>query len=283
MPDWWQTLPFRISPYLFQVNGFGIRYYSLMYLAAFLSVYLLVRYRLRQESHPYSLAIVQDFLVWSALGVVIGGRLGYVLFYNLPYYMEHPLEIFLPVRFSGGFRFTGITGMSFHGGLIGVALVVILFCRKQCINLWQFSDLFVPAVPLGYFFGRLGNFLNGELYGTPTLLPWAMIFPSDPAQVPRHPSQLYEAFFEGLVLFAWLWAVRNHPRFSRRLFALYLMGYGTVRFFIEFVRQPDAHLGSVALGLSMGQLLCAAMAAAGAVVFAAQNRSRSSAPGPPGS
>ena len=272
MTDWWQTLPFRISPYLFQVSGFGIRYYSLMYLAAFLSVYLLVRFRLKHEPHPYQSELIQDFLVWSMLGVILGGRLGYVLFYNPSYYLSHPLEILLPFQFTGGFRFTGITGMSFHGGLLGVAVVFILFCRHKKIDLWQFADLFVPAVPLGYFFGRLGNFINGELYGTPTTLPWGMIFPLDPDGLLRHPSQLYEAFFEGLALFILLWSLRKRTFLKHRMFALFLMGYGIVRFFIEFVRQPDAHLGTVALGLTMGQMLCAAMFFSGVTLFYLKRR-----------
>ena len=261
--DWWQTLPLRISPYLIQVNGFGIRYYSLMYLAAFASVYLLVWYRLRKESHPFTLETIQDFVIWAAVGVILGGRIGYVVFYNFSYYAAHPLEIFLPFDLSNGVRFTGITGMSFHGGLIGVALAFILFCRKHHLNLWQFSGLICPAIPLGYTFGRLGNFINSELYGIPTQLPWGMIFPSDPERLVRHPSQLYEAFFEGIFLFFCLWIIRNRPWARQMMVPAYLTGYGGVRFFIEFVRQPDAHLDRLILGLSMGQLLCLAMVAMG--------------------
>lgn len=265
--NWWQELPYHISPYLIQINGFGIRYYSLMYLAAFVSVYLVVRYRLSRESFPYSPELIQDFLTWAALGVILGGRMGYVLFYNFSYFISHPLEILLPFEFSNGIRFTGITGMSFHGGLIGVVLVFILFCRSRSINIWTFSDLFCPVVPLGYTFGRLGNFLNGELFGTVTTRPWGMVFPGDPLHLLRHPSQLYEAFFEGLVLFILLWAVRQKSWAHHRLFALYLTGYGFFRFFIEFIRQPDAHLNTIWLGLTMGQLLCGAMILVGGILF----------------
>ncbi len=265
--NWWQELPYHISPYLIQINGFGIRYYSLMYLAAFVSVYLLLRYRLSRESFPFTPELIQDFLIWAALGVILGGRMGYVLFYNFSYFTSHPLEILLPFEFSNGIRFTGITGMSFHGGLMGVVLVFVFFCRRHSINIWTFSDLFCPAVPLGYTFGRLGNFFNGELFGTVTTLPWGMAFPGDPLHELRHPSQLYEAFFEGLVLFILLWAIRQKSWARHRLFALYLMGYGFIRFFIEFVRQPDAHLNYLWLGLTMGQLLCAAMILAGSILI----------------
>jgi phosphatidylglycerol:prolipoprotein diacylglycerol transferase len=276
--NWWQTLPYKISPYLFQINGFGIRYYSLMYLVAFVSVYLLIRCRLNHENPPYSIELIQDFFIWAALGVILGGRLGYVLFYNLPYYAAHPLEILLPFSFSNGIRFTGITGMSFHGGLLGVAVAFALFCRKHRINIWDFSDLIVPAVPLGYFFGRLGNFFNGELFGTPTNLPWGMMFPTDATHTLRHPSQLYEAFFEGIVLFVILWAVRNHAGARHRIFALYLSGYGIFRFFIEFVRQPDAHLETIALGMTMGQILCGLMVLAGIGIGVYTTRTRPATP-----
>ncbi len=137
---------------------------------------------------------------------------------------------------------------------------VLLWHQK---NIWQFSDLIVPAVPLGYFFGRLGNFFNGELFGTATTLPWGMIFPADTTHTLRHPSQLYEAFFEGIVLFILLWAVRNRAWARHKIFALYLIGYGIFRFFIEFVRQPDAHLETIALGMTMGQILCSLMVLTG--------------------
>ncbi|MDZ7315419.1 MAG: prolipoprotein diacylglyceryl transferase [candidate division KSB1 bacterium] len=139
-------------------------------------------------------------------------------------------------------RFTGLSGMSFHGGLIGVALVSLWFCRRRSINFWEPADLIVPAVPLGYTFGRLGNFLNGELYGRPSTLPWGMYFPADSTGLLRRPSQLYEAFFEGIVLFALLRPLRQRRSLQRLFLPLYLIGYGMVRFFIEFVRQPDAHL-----------------------------------------
>ncbi|MCF6246773.1 MAG: prolipoprotein diacylglyceryl transferase [Desulfobacula sp.] len=263
---WWTRLPYSVSPFLFEFNGFGIRYYSLMYILAFLTVYLLIRHRLKTESFRITNEHLDDFIVWAAMGVLLGGRLGYVLFYNLSFFISHPFQIFLPFETTNGFRFTGISGMSYHGGLIGVAVAVVLFCRKNKINPLEFSDLFCPAVPLGYTFGRLGNFFNSELYGRATTLPVGMIFPTDPSHTLRHPSQLYEAFFEGIVLFAILWTLRKKTIFKHRMFGLYLIGYGLFRFFIEFVRMPDAHLNFVLLNFTMGQILCALMITAGTLL-----------------
>ncbi|MCP3942879.1 MAG: prolipoprotein diacylglyceryl transferase [Desulfobacteraceae bacterium] len=261
--NWWQALPYKISPYLFQISGFQVRYYSLMYIAAFVSVYWLVTYRLKTESWSIHKDLLYDFFVWAAVGVLIGGRIGYVLFYNFSYFINHPLEIILPFDLSNGFKFTGISGMSFHGGLLGVVVVFFLYCRKHKINIWDLSDLICPAIPLGYTFGRLGNFFNGELFGRPTSLPWGMYFPTDPTHTLRHPSQLYEAFFEGIILFIFLWSIKCYPRAKHKIFALYLLSYGFVRFFIEFVRQPDPQLNYPWLIFTMGQLLCAAMMVAG--------------------
>jgi phosphatidylglycerol:prolipoprotein diacylglycerol transferase len=263
----WQHLPARISPSLFEIGAFQVRYYSLMYLVAFALTYLLVKHRIKNEHYPYSDETIQDCFVWVILALIIGARLGYVLFYNFNYYLGHPLEIFLPFDFTDGVRFVGISGMSYHGGAIGVALAGLVFCRRHRIGFWRFADLFVPAIPLGYTFGRIGNFINGELYGRATTVAWGMVFPHDPLQAVRHPSQLYEAFFEGLVLFAVLWSIRKKSPFDGFLLALYLMGYGLVRFFIEFYREPDAHLGFVWVSLTTGQILCLVMITAGAALM----------------
>lgn len=262
---WWQHLPETIDPVLFEVGGFRIQYYGLMYLVAFALTYMLVRHRLGREPRFQSipLARVQDLLTAMILGVIVGGRLGYVLFYNPRHYLAHPLEIVLPFRFEGGFQFTGIAGMSFHGGLVGVLLAAWIYVRRNGLDYREVADLFAPAVPLGYAFGRLGNFINGELYGRVTTAPIGMHFPLAPGPDLRHPSQLYEAFFEGLVLFAVLWALRRRPLPRGAMLALYLVGYGAVRFALEYFRQPDAHLGFVWLRFSMGQLLCLAMMGAG--------------------
>ncbi|MEQ8180307.1 MAG: prolipoprotein diacylglyceryl transferase [Smithellaceae bacterium] len=263
----WQNLPAQISPVLFSIGSFQLRYYSLMYIIAFVLVYLMVSYRIKHENYEYRTETIQDYMVWAMLGVIFGGRLGYVLFYNFSYYLQHPLEIILPFDFSNGIKFIGLSGMSYHGGLIGVAVVSLYFCLKNKINFWRFADLFMPAVPLGYTFGRIGNFINGELFGRATTMPWGMYFPLDPTQQLRHPSQLYEAFFEGIVLFAILWLLRKKKRFDGYLLGIYLCGYGFVRFIIEFFREPDYQLGFVLGFLSMGQVLCLLMILCGAVIL----------------
>jgi phosphatidylglycerol:prolipoprotein diacylglycerol transferase len=255
----WQQLPYAISPILFSIGSFQLRYYSLMYLVAFAVVYVLFFYRIKRREISISTEVFQDYLVWAMIGVIAGARLGYALFYNLGYYMAHPLEIILPFDFSNGFRFVGLSGMSYHGGLIGVFLMTAWFCRKHKIRLWQFGDWLCAAAPLGYMFGRIGNFLNGELWGRATTMPWGMYFPLDATQSLRHPSQLYEALFEGLFLFIVLWSIRKHNPFEGFSVGLYIFGYGLVRFVIEFFREPDAHLGFVLGFNTMGQVLCILM------------------------
>lgn len=266
--DTWRYLPFQVSPNLLEIGSFQLRYYSLMYLLAFGMTYLLVRYRIRTEGYPYRTELIQDYFVWAVLGLILGARLGYVLFYNFSYYLRHPLEILLPFEFANGIRFVGISGMSYHGGAIGVLIATLLFCRKQGADFWKWTDLFAPAIPLGYTFGRIGNFINGELYGRATDVPWGMIFPLDPARLVRHPSQLYEALFEGIVLFILLWTIRRKSPYDGFLLGLYITGYGAIRFVIEFFREPDAQLGLFLGMFSMGQLLCLLMILAGGWILA---------------
>lgn len=269
--DYWQHLPYHISPNIFTIGAFQLRYYSLMYIVAFFLTYLLAEYRLKKENFGYSLETIYDFFIWGILGLVLGARLGYVVFYNFPYYLRHPMEIILPFSFSGGFHFTGISGMSYHGGAIGIVIATIIFCRERKINFWDFADFFCPLFPLGYTFGRIGNFMNGELFGRATSAPWGMFFPGAPGGELRHPSQLYEAFFEGIVLFIALWSVRKKRPFRGFHLALYIIGYGFIRFFIEFYREPDLHLGFVWGALSMGQVLCIAMIFLGAGILAVRS------------
>ncbi|HPL64379.1 MAG TPA: prolipoprotein diacylglyceryl transferase [Syntrophales bacterium] len=265
--QFWQHIPEKISPVLFSIGSFQIRYYSIMYLAAFLLTYVLVIRRIKTEDFSYSSETIQNYLFWAIAGLILGARLGYVLFYHPLYYFHHPLEILSPFSFDNGIHFVGITGMSYHGGAIGVAAVSVLFCRKNGIDIWNFADLFCPAIPLGYTFGRIGNFLNGELYGRPTSVPWGMYFPLDQMNLLRHPSQLYEAVFEGIFLFTVLWLIRRWRPFSGIHLALYIMGYGVVRFFIEFYREPDAHIGLVLGIFSLGQILCLLMILTGLGIF----------------
>jgi phosphatidylglycerol:prolipoprotein diacylglycerol transferase len=266
--NWWQHLPQHMDPVIFQIGSFKLQYYGLMYIVAFAFTYFLALYRIRREDRfQMDVEQLQGLMTAMILGLIIGARLGYVLFYNLPYYLSHPLEIILPFEFSGGIRFTGITGMSYHGGLIGVVIGAIIFGRKNNFSFFHIADLIVPCIPLGYTFGRLGNFINGELYGRATTAKIGMYFPQAGGSGMRHPSQLYEAFFEGIVLFVLLWLLRRRVNLSGAMLGIYLMGYGTVRFMIEFARQPDDQLGFVWLSFSMGQLLCAAMILSGAGVL----------------
>lgn len=257
-------MPQHISPVIFEIGWFRLQYYGLMYVVAFALTYILVLYRIKNEAHfEFSKNQVNDLITCAILGLIIGARLGYVIFYNLNYYLRHPLEIFLPFSFSNGFTFTGISGMSYHGGLIGILLAVLWYVRKAGLNYWQVMDLYVPAVPLGYTFGRLGNFINGELFGRATTAPIGMYFPQATEKALRHPSQLYEAFFEGIFLFIILWSIRKIKMPTGAMLAIYIIGYGTVRFFIEFFREPDPQLGFIFLSFSMGQMLCAMMIAGG--------------------
>ena len=270
---WWQHLPEHMDPVLFQIGSFRLQYYGLMYIVAFVIAYALAYRRIRRESDfGIDADQLQGLMTAVIIGLIIGGRLGYVLFYNFSYYLHHPLEIVLPFELSNGFRFTGITGMSYHGGLIGGILGGGFFVHKNRLDFLRMADLIFPCVPLGYTFGRLGNFINGELYGRVTEHPIGMFFPLAPEPGRRHPSQLYEAFFEGIVLFVFLWAVKGRFKTRGAMLAVYLMGYGLVRFFIEYARQPDAHLGFVFLSFSMGQILCLAMILAGGILLAFPGR-----------
>ena len=270
--DFWNHLPETINPVFFHLGPLSIRYYGLMYIVALGVVYGLVQFRIKHEDFAYSKETVQSFFLWAILGMVIGGRLGYVFFYDWEYFAAHPLKIFLPVDFSPEIRISGFQGMSYHGGAIAILISTIIFCHKYRISFWELADLLCPAVPLGYTFGRIGNFINGELYGRVTSLSWGMYFPGDPSRQLRHPSQLYEAFFEGIFLFLILWRLRRVRSLQGHFLALYLIGYGTVRFLIEFTRQPDPQLGFILGPFSMGQVLCCGMILAGSLIIAVRRR-----------
>lgn len=273
--SFWQHIPEHIKPYIIQIGQFQVRYYGLMYIVAFSVVYVLSFHRMKTEDYDYPKTAVENYFVWAILGLMLGARLGYVLFYNLDYYMTYPLEIFLPFSLSGGFHFTGLAGMSYHGGLIGVITSTVLFCNKYKIEFWRFADFLIPSIPLGYAFGRIGNFINGELYGRATNMPWGMYFPLDMSGQLRHPSQLYEAIFEGILLFIILWSIRRKKVFDGFILSLYIIGYGTVRFFIEFFREPDPQIGYLFGIITLGQILCLCMIFAGmCLYFFRRNRHR---------
>jgi phosphatidylglycerol---prolipoprotein diacylglyceryl transferase len=268
---WWQHLPESMDPVLFSLGPLRVQWYGLMYIIAFTMTYFLARRRTRLETRfrQYDDEFLKNILTYAFIGVLLGGRLGYVLFYNLPYYLAHPLEIIMPFSFTGGFHFTGISGMSYHGGVTGAILGSLLFSLRYKHDFWNLCDLFAPVIPLGYTFGRLGNFINGELWGRVTQSPIGMYFPMSPeGDVLRHPSQLYEAAFEGVFLYLAFLVMRRLPLPKGSFLAFYSFGYGFVRFFIEFFREPDRQLGFVLLGrFSRGQELCAAMMVIGIAIF----------------
>jgi phosphatidylglycerol:prolipoprotein diacylglycerol transferase len=227
-----------------------------MWILTLLVIYLFLLLRLKKGEGNYSKNFIEDLLLNGFIGALIGGRLGYVLFYNLSYFVAHPLEIISPYNF-GTESWTGIYGMSFHGGAIGVIIALILTTKKEKKNYLEIFDFLMPVFPLGYFFGRLGNFFNGELVGRQTEKFWGVYFNGE--NFLRHPSQLYEAFGEGLFIFLILWFIRNKKLKKGVLSSLYLIFYAIIRFFIEFFRQPDEQLGFIFLKLTMGQILSLGM------------------------
>lgn len=259
-----------IDPVAFSIDAFTIagktigpievHWYGLTYLAGFLGVWILAVLRARKQETVIKPSQAEDMVFYGAMGAVLGGRLGYVFFYSFEAWMNDPLMLF---RVWDG-------GMSFHGGFVGVAVGMLLFARKIGKNFLDVSDFLAPFAPIGLFFGRIGNFIGGELYGRVTDLPWAMAFPSDPGNF-RHPSQLYEAFLEGIVLFAVLWWFSSKPRPRGAVAGLFMLLYGLFRFIVEFVREPDAHIMFEWFGwMTRGQILSLPMMAVGVglLVFA---------------
>jgi phosphatidylglycerol:prolipoprotein diacylglycerol transferase len=248
-----------ISPVAVQIGPLAIRWYALAYIAGILLGQRAVMVLNRRMNPPLIPdKAIDDLILYAVLGIIAGGRIGYVLFYNLSYYLDNPADI--AAVWHGG--------MSFHGGFLGVLIAFYFFARRYQISWLSLMDVLAAVTPIGLFFGRLANFVNGELYGRvadPTKVPWAMVFPRGGPE-PRHPSQLYEAGLEGLVLFALVWflATRtNALQYRGRVGGIFVAGYGIARFIIEFFREPDAQLGTLAFGLSMGQWLCLPMVVAG--------------------
>ncbi|MBS1192103.1 MAG: lgt [Nitrospirae bacterium] len=260
----------NIGPVAVRIGPFAIRWYGLMYLVGFLSSYLLVRFQLSHPLRPAAdeeaglpAARLDNLYTALIIGLIAGARLGYVLFYDFRTYLAAPLEAL--AIWHGG--------MSFHGGLIGCIVAGLWWCRSNGVDPWRVADLLVVTAPIGLGLGRLGNFINGELYGRVTDVPWAMVFPSG-GPLPRHPSQLYELLLEGVVLFLILWLLRPAVKREGLLTAVFLLCYGAFRFAVEFFREPDVQLGLVAGPFTMGQLLSAATIAAGIVVAVAAGRRR---------
>jgi phosphatidylglycerol:prolipoprotein diacylglycerol transferase len=247
------TLPFpAIDPVMIEIGPFAVRWYALAYIAGiFVGWWYAKRLVANRQlwmpaEPPLKPADIDDFVVWAAIGIILGGRVGYVLFYDLPRFAENPLEIF--AVWNGG--------MSFHGGFLGTILAMVLFARSRRIPAWSLIDVIAASVPFGLF-GRLANFINGELFGRPTDVPWAMVFPFGGPE-PRHPSQLYEAALEGIVFFLVLRLFTHHFRrlpYPSFVSGIFCVGYGVVRVFIEFFREPDIQIGYLAGGLTMGMAL----------------------------
>jgi phosphatidylglycerol:prolipoprotein diacylglycerol transferase len=251
------------DPIAIKLGPIAVRWYGLMYLVAFLSGWWLGRRRIRDGLSPVTGDQFDDLLFYSVLGIILGGRLGYVLLYKPAYFLAHPVEIL----------YVWQGGMAFHGGFLGVLAAMAIFARRKQLDWWRVMDFVAPLVPLGLAAGRLGNFINGELWGRVTDLPWGMVF-REAGPEPRHPSQLYQFALEGLALFALLWWFSSKPRPRAQVSAVFLIGYGVFRFLAEFGREPDSYIGLMALGLSYGQWLSLPMIVAGIALFAWSARQR---------
>jgi phosphatidylglycerol:prolipoprotein diacylglycerol transferase len=238
-------IPFpHIDPVIFKVGPLAVRWYGLMYLLGFAASYMLIRHLSRLRNLALDKDGVSDLLFYGVIGVVLGGRLGYVLFYNPGQYLSRPQDIF--AIWQGG--------MSFHGGLLGVVVASLFFCFRRKLPILLTGDVLVASAPIGLGLGRIGNFINAELWGRVTDVPWGVVFPGG-GPLPRHPSQLYEAFLEGLILFIILYLLHRRDARAGMPFFCFFLGYGMFRFIVEFFRQPDAHLGFLWGGATMGQLL----------------------------
>ncbi|TXR54586.1 prolipoprotein diacylglyceryl transferase [Reinekea thalattae] len=249
----------QFDPVFFSIGPLSIHWYGVMYLVGFLLAQYLAIWRAKRDSwRGFNSDQIQDLLFYCVLGVIIGGRVGYVFFYHFDYFLQNPLYLF---KINEG-------GMSFHGGFLGVVVAVMLFARRNNKTLFQVGDFVAPVVPQGLFFGRLGNFINGELWGRPTDAPWGMIFPQANDMLTRHPSQLYQMAGEGLLLFIILWFYSSKQRPRMAVSAAFMLGYGVLRTAAEFFREPDEHIGYLLGGyLTQGMLLSLPMIIIGGLLL----------------
>jgi phosphatidylglycerol:prolipoprotein diacylglycerol transferase len=248
----------NISPVLVQLGPLQVRWYGLMYILGFAAGYMILKKRAEETHLDVDRTVLMDFAFYLFVGVLVGGRLGYILFYNPVYFATHLTE--LAALWHGG--------MSFHGGLIGTILAGFFFCWQHKIDFYRMADAVMPAVPVGLGLGRLGNFINGELWGRESEQPWSMVFPLDPTGLPRHPSQLYEVAMEGVILFTILWLLRKQPMPKGTLFWLFITLYGTFRIISECFREPDAHLSFILPNISAGMILSLPMVVGGLTMIA---------------
>jgi phosphatidylglycerol:prolipoprotein diacylglycerol transferase len=249
--------PFWIDPVLIRLGPFEIRWYGIMYVFAAICAAFIGHLELRRKGGTaVPEQMLPEMLFYALVGMIIGGRIGYIIVYNLSYFLENPIDVFA----------TWKGGMSFHGGLLGVICAGLLLAHKRSVSFFELADVAVVAGPIGIMLVKIGNFINGELYGRMTTVPWGVVFPQG-GGVLRHPSQLYEAFFEGPVLFAILWYLRLRTRHPGELLAFFLIAYGALRFGVELFREPDAQIGFLFGWLTMGQILCTCMMAAGAAIL----------------
>ena len=249
--------PSFLHPTAFSIGPITVHWYGVMYLVGFVGAWLLATYRAKKSGSGFTPNQITDLIFYAALGVVFGGRIGYMLFYALPELIAHPISLF----------YVWDGGMSFHGGLIGVFLALFFYGRHLKKSVWELADFIAPMVPIGLAAGRLGNFINGELRGRVTTMPWGMVYPNA-GPLPRHPSEIYEFLLEGVALFLILWFFSAKPRPRLAVSALFLLGYGCFRFFCEFFRQPDPQYGYFAWDwLTMGQILSFPMIITGIIAL----------------
>lgn len=270
MIDSFSQIPKHVDPVIFDTNFFSLRWYSVMYIFAFTTTYLLLRYRIKKGefesfanfSNEKNFSFLDRLFIFLIIGVLVGARLGYFLFFDLSTLLSDPVRLIMPIENR---VFVGFYGMSYHGGLIGAFISATIFCRKNVVKLSELADFVVPAAALGYFWGRIGNFINGELYGKQTDSVFGMVFPADPAGLPRHPTQLYEAMAEGLLIFFILWPIRNRSWAKGNLTGIYLILYSVARFLLEFIRVT--HSSQYFSGLTIAQYLCIVMIITGLYVI----------------
>ncbi len=261
--EYWNHIYEHFNPVAFSIFGLPVHWYGMMYVLALVAALYGAKWYVKHDNVPIETEQLDAYFIWVEVGVILGARLGYILFYDpdTAYYLTHPWQIFNP--FKNG-EFVGIRGMSYHGAVIGFFIASYLFSRRKAVNFGLLMDIVAVAVPMGYVFGRIGNFLNQELVGRVTDVPWGIYVHG----ALRHPSQLYESFLEGAVVFAVIWFYRNYRRFQGELILLYGFAYGAMRFTAEFWRAPDPQLGYICCGwMTMGQLLSLMMIATALVLW----------------